>query len=174
MRSGLVVVNSPRGYDLTGLLQRLKPVLIQTFITKRAVKALDVSVLRRTARLDQDVLDAVLLCPCHEGPASKLPPVVSSDSLGITAKHGGSIQQSCHVMPADAKVRCDVHALAREVVCYGQALDAPGDGARPANGIADEVHASQVWLTASAATSGTRTLTRLVFLRFLMDSPSAV
>ena len=144
MRSGLVVVGSPRGYRLTGLLQRLKPVLIQAFITKRAVKALDVGVLRWAARLDQDVLDTVLLCPCHKCPASELRPVVSSDSLGIAAKHGGSIQQSCHVMPADAKVRCDVHALAREVVCYRQAFDAPGDDARPANGITDEVHASQV------------------------------
>ena len=31
----------------------------------------------------------------------------------------------------------------------------------------------QVWLTAMAATSGTRTPIRLVFLRFLMDRPSA-
>ena len=32
----------------------------------------------------------------------------------------------------------------------------------------------QVWLTAKAATSGTRTPIRLVFLRFLIDRPSAV
>ena len=32
----------------------------------------------------------------------------------------------------------------------------------------------QVWFTVSAATSGTRTPIRLVFLRFLIDRPSAV
>ena len=44
-------------------------------------------------------------------------------------------------MPANAKVGGDVHALVREVVCHLQAFDAPGDGARPTNGITDEVHA---------------------------------
>ena len=174
MRSGLVVLRSPRDYRLTGLLQRLKPVLIQAFITKRAVKAPDIGVLRRAARLNQDMLDDVLLRPSHECPASELRPVVRPDSLGIAAKHSGPIQQTGHVMPANTKVGCDVHALVREVVSDCQALDAPGDGARPTNGIAHKVHASQVWLTARAATNCTRTPTRLVFLRFLIDRPSAV
>ena len=94
---------------------------------------------------------------------------------GLAApKQGGPIEQTGNVMPTNAKVSGDVHALVREVVCHRQAFDAPGDGAGPANGIADEVHASQVWLTAKAATSGTRTRMRLTFLRFLIDRPSAV
>lgn len=43
-------------------------------------------------------------------------------------------------MPANAKVRRDGHALMGEVICHRQALDAPGNGAWPADGIADEVH----------------------------------
>ena len=82
MRSYLVVISPPCGNGLTGLLQRFKPVLIQTLIPGGAVKALDVSVLRRAARLDQDVFDAVLLRPSHERPASELRPVISSDRLG--------------------------------------------------------------------------------------------
>ena len=174
MRSGFVVVNSPCGNGNTGLLQGFKPVLIQALITKRAVKALDVVVLRWAARLDQDVLDTVLLCPCHECPASELRPVVSSDRLGVAPKRRRPIKQTGNVMPTNAKAGGDVHARVREIVCHRQAFDAPGDGARPTNGITNEVHASQVWLTAKAATSGTRTPMRLAFLRFLIDRPSAV
>ena len=43
-------------------------------------------------------------------------------------------------MPANTKVRCDVHALVRVIICHRQAFDAPGDGARPANGIAHKAH----------------------------------
>ena len=131
MGPGLVVVGSALGYCLTGLLQRLQPVFIQVLITKRTVKALDVVVLRWAARLNQDVLDTVLLCSCHKCPASELRPVVSSDRLGVAAKHGRPIKQTGDVMPTNAKVGCDVYAFTREVVCYRQAFDAPGDGARP-------------------------------------------
>ena len=174
MRSGLVVIESPRGYRLTGLLQRLKPVFVQTFIPEPAIEALDVCVLSRTAWLNQDVLDAVLLCPNHECSARELRPVVSSDRLGVAPKRRRPIKQTGNVMPTHAKVGGDVHALVREVVCHRQAFDAPGDGARPTNGITNEVHASQIWLTAKAATSGTRTPMRLTFLRLLIDRPSAV
>ena len=77
-------------------------------------------------------------------------------------------------MPADTRVGRDVHAFMREVVYHLQAFDAPRDDARSTNGITDEVHASQVWLTASAATSGTRTPMRLVFLLFLIERTSVV
>ena len=66
---------------MTRLLQRLKPVFIEALIAECAVKALDVSVLRRAARLNQDVLDVVLLRPSHERPAGELRPVVSPDDM---------------------------------------------------------------------------------------------
>ena len=47
-----------------------------------AEEALNAGVLRRTARLDQEVLDAVLLGSCQECPASELRSVVSSHGLG--------------------------------------------------------------------------------------------
>ena len=143
-RSGLVVVISPSGYRLTGKLKGFKPVLLQAYVFEGSIEVVGVGVLRWAARLNQDVLDAVLLCPSHDCRASALRRVVSPNRLGVTPKCGCSIQQSCHVMPANAKVGRDVHTFAREVVCYRQALDAPGDDARPANGITDEVHASQV------------------------------
>ena len=77
-------------------------------------------------------------------------------------------------MPANTRVGRDVHAFMREVVCHLQAFDAPGDDGRSTNDITGEVHAFQVWLTASAATSGTRMPMRLVFLLFLIERTSAV
>ena len=52
MRSGFVVVNSPHGNRLAGLLQGFKTVLIQALITKSTIKSLDVRVLRCAARLN--------------------------------------------------------------------------------------------------------------------------
>ena len=52
MRSGFVVVNSPHGNRLAGLLQGFKTVLIQALITKSTIKILDVRVLRCAARLN--------------------------------------------------------------------------------------------------------------------------
>ena len=115
MRSGLAVVDSPHGCRLTCLLQRLKPVLVQALIAKHTIETFDVCVLRRAARLDQDVLDAVLLRPGHECPASELRLVVRPDRFGVATKQSGPIKLT-----------------------------------------------------------GTRTPIRLIFLRFLMDRPSAV
>ena len=49
VRPDLVVVSSPCGDGLAGLLQRFELVFIQTFIAKGAFKALDVRVLCWTA-----------------------------------------------------------------------------------------------------------------------------
>ena len=91
VRPDLVVVGSPCGNALAGLLQRLEPVLIEAFIAESAVEALDVRVLGRAAWLDQDVFDAVLLRPCHERPASEFRSVVGSHFLGVAPKHGCTV-----------------------------------------------------------------------------------
>jgi len=125
VRPDLVVVGSPCGDALSGLLQRLEPVLIQTFIAKGAVKALDVRVLGRAARLNEDMLDAVLLRPRHERPASEFRSVVGSDFLRVAQKHGGSVQQARDVIPANAEVCSDVDALMAEVIRHRESFDTP-------------------------------------------------
>ena len=107
------------------MLQRLKPGLIQALIPKRAVKALDISVPGRTARLDHVVLDAVLLCPCHERTSGEFWPVVGSLCLGIAPKCRCLIQLSVDIMPANAKVGGDIYAHVRGVGTHCQAFDAP-------------------------------------------------
>ena len=91
MGSDLVVVGSPCGDDLAGLLQGFKPVLVEAFISERAVEALDVGILSRTTGLDQDVFDAVFLCPRHGGPTSELRSVVGSDRPGVAPKRSGPV-----------------------------------------------------------------------------------
>ena len=59
----LVVVLPPDRCGAPGLVQRLEPLFVQTFIPELAVEALDIAVLHRPARLDQDVPDAVAVCP---------------------------------------------------------------------------------------------------------------
>lgn len=48
---------------MTGLRQRGEPVLVEALIHELAVETLDVTVPHGVARIDQPVLDAVLLRP---------------------------------------------------------------------------------------------------------------
>lgn len=57
-RPHVVVVAPPACGLVAGLLQALEPVLVETLVAETAVEALDVGVLRRLARLVQDVVDA--------------------------------------------------------------------------------------------------------------------
>ena len=70
--SDLVVVLPPACNALPGLRQRFKPLLIQAFIPELAVEALDVAVLHRLTRFNQDVAYPVLMCPGQERTAGEL------------------------------------------------------------------------------------------------------
>ncbi len=67
----LIVIVQPRGEDLSGLRQRIKHMLVQAFVAESGIEAFDVTILHRSARLDQDV---AALRPAHEGPAGALLP----------------------------------------------------------------------------------------------------
>ena len=81
VRTYLVVVPAPSGDLGAGLMQCLEPVLVQALIPEPAVEALDVAVLHGPPWFDQDVPDAVALCPVDEGPAGELRSVVQSNFL---------------------------------------------------------------------------------------------
>lgn len=59
--ANLVVIPAPVGDDVAGLDERREPMFVEAFVAKLAIEALDVSVLGRTARFDQDVLAVMLL-----------------------------------------------------------------------------------------------------------------
>ncbi|AKS16483.1 hypothetical protein AEA00_11460 [Xanthomonas campestris pv. campestris] len=114
--------------------------LVEALVAELAVEAFDVGVLRGGTRLDQDVLDAMLLRPGNEGATGELGAIVGADRAWIATETRRLIEQAHYVSPADAVIHGNVHALASEVVDHGQALDAACVGQR----IEHEVHAPGV------------------------------
>ena len=98
VRSDLVVVRSPGRHGHPGLVQGLEPALVQVLVTELAVEALDVAVLHRAPRLDQDVANAVRLRPGHECPAGELRTVVGPHGLWVPAEQRSAIQHPGHVL----------------------------------------------------------------------------
>ena len=68
---GFVVVTSPTGYFVSGIGEAREPVLVEAFVAKAAVEALNIGVLRRAARLNQDVFDLVALRPGEKGTVAR-------------------------------------------------------------------------------------------------------
>ena len=65
----LVVVPSPVSQDLPSLAETGEPVVVQALVAQPPVEALDVGVLGRLARIDQQVPYAVPGHPAQEGAA---------------------------------------------------------------------------------------------------------
>ena len=137
VRSDLVVVRSQDRHGCSGLVQALKPALVEVLVAELAIEARDVAVLHRAPRLDQDVASAMRLRPGHEGPAGELRAVVGSHRLRVPTKQRSSIQYQGHVLARDAEVHRDLHTLMAEIVGHREVLQAPP--AREA--VAHEIHA---------------------------------
>ncbi len=73
-----VVVPAPLSDARSGLLQGLKPLLVQALVTKLAIETLDVAVLHGPTWLNQDMPHAMCCGPSHEGSARELRTVVCS------------------------------------------------------------------------------------------------
>ena len=86
VRPDLVVVLAPGADRLAGLGQGLEPVLIQAFVAKLPIKALDVAVLHGLSWVDQKVAYPMSLCPCDECTVGELGSVVGSDRMRISTK----------------------------------------------------------------------------------------
>lgn len=74
-------------------------VLVETFIAELTVEALDKANLQGLARLDQPVLEAVLLGLGDAGATGELRSVVGAYGLRISTEAGGLGQQAHHVYP---------------------------------------------------------------------------
>ena len=132
-----VVVRTPGSHGRSGLMQGLKPRLVQMLITELAVETLDVDVLHGAPWLDQDMANAAGLRPGNESAAGELWPVIGAHCLRIPAKQRRPIQYPRHVLARDAKVHRNVHALMAKVIGHGEVLQAPP--ARQA--VAHKIHA---------------------------------
>ena len=125
VRPDLVVVLTPVRDARSGLLQCLEPLLVQALVPELAVEALDVAVLHRPARLDQDVSDTVGAGPGHEGAAGERGTVVATNCQRVAPEDSCLIKQPRHEVPRDAPVHRNAYALVAEVIGHGQAFDAP-------------------------------------------------
>jgi len=78
MRPFRVVILPPGLNDILGTVQADEDIIVQAFIPKLAVEALNISVLNRLARLNESQLDAVLVSPEIKGLADELRSVIDS------------------------------------------------------------------------------------------------
>src|SRR4051812_43484861 len=83
MRSHVVVLVSPELNLLSGISEVGEPALVQAFVTKLTVEALDMAVLRRFARLDEVQLYAALEGPGVESLGDELRTIVDADVLRL-------------------------------------------------------------------------------------------
>ena len=104
VRSYLIVLLATDSGGAPGLVQRLEPLLVQALVAESPVEALDVAVLHRPSRLDQDVLDAMAVRPGHECPACEFPAVVGANGQWVAAEERCPIEQSGDVLARDAPV----------------------------------------------------------------------
>ena len=85
VRSHLVVMHSPAFDQDLRHPQRVEDFTVDQLISKFAVEALDVAIFPRTARRDEQCLDANLFEPLPHGFRGELGPVVTAKVIGHTA-----------------------------------------------------------------------------------------
>ena len=71
--------------------------LVQAFISKLAVETLDVPVLHRSARLDQDVANSMGLRPSHKNLTGELWAIIGVHCTWVSPKGGSPIQKPGNV-----------------------------------------------------------------------------
>src|SRR5262249_17926734 len=109
--------------DGSGMSPTAKPVQIQALITKLAVEALDVRILRGLARLDEVEGDAVGIRPDIQDSPSELRAVVDRVLLG-RAMGGGELVEHTR----DSWARSRGVDLQRQTLPRRQIEDVPGSG----------------------------------------------
>ncbi len=78
----LVVILPPTGQCCSGLLQSLKPVFVEMFVSELAVETLDVAVLHGVPWLNQNVSNPMALLPSQKRSTCELRSVVGPNYLG--------------------------------------------------------------------------------------------
>ena len=117
-------------YDFPGVNDNAEPVLIQTFIAKSTVKALNKSVLHWLNLLDKPSFHTMLKSPLFQRAAVKFRPLVRSYRRRITSKQRNVVQNTLDLNACNPE--CDVNCQIplREDVHTGQALDPPAGDER--------------------------------------------
>ncbi len=94
--------------------------LIQTFVPKLAVEALDVGILHGSAGIDEVELHSSFLCPAEHGLAGELRSVVHYQHLRQTSALGQFLQYPSHPLTGDGGIHRYDRTLSAEVVHHCQ------------------------------------------------------
>ena len=116
MRTVLIVVDPPRFDLLLGLLDRMKPVQVQTFFPELSVEALDVRILHRLARTDKVQFHPVAMSPFVQGTTAELRSIVHRDDLGLDALIRQSVQDLDDPPSRDGDIGYDSWTLTAKVI----------------------------------------------------------
>lgn len=72
--------------------------LIQAFVAGFAIEALNVAILHRPARFNQNVADTMTLCPRHESSAGEFLAIVGAHCAQVSAKYRRPIQKPSYIL----------------------------------------------------------------------------
>ena len=98
VRPDFVVVPAPFSDARSGLWQCLEPLLVQAFVTKLPIEALDIAVLHGASWLNQDMPHTMRCRPCHESATCELRAIVCSYSQRVAPEYCSLVQQTSHVL----------------------------------------------------------------------------
>ena len=139
----MIVVHPPPIHNVPRLRQVQQQLTIQAFITQLPVEAFDIPVLPRTARLDEQRLDARRSEPRLDRLASELRTIVAPDASRASTDHEQFIQRSHHIRAREVPTDLDRQALTRILIDHRQHPESTA-ALRP---IADEVITPHMVLT---------------------------
>jgi len=97
--SGFVVVYSPELDRRSRISEACEPALVQAFVPRFAVEALDVAILHGLVRLDEVQPHAVVVRPLVERVAREFTPVIADDTLGQSMCVRELRQHPRHTLP---------------------------------------------------------------------------
>ena len=114
MRPDRVIVDAPPFNEQSGFFKTNEPFLIQTFFSKAAIEAFDVTVLCWFAGIDEVQLDLVLLGPDIQRFASELRSIVNLEQLGLAKLPDDLLQDTHHSLAAQTGIDLDAQATPGE------------------------------------------------------------
>ena len=137
----MLIIVPPKRIDLLlRILQRGKPVRVQTVLAKSPIERFDHGIVRRFAASAEVEDDAVGIRPQVHRRADELGAIVAVDALRQPSLKSQPLERRRDIVATHALTSVDRQALARERVDHGQRPEATPIGEL----VRDEVHAPDV------------------------------
>src|SRR5262245_55370251 len=104
VRARLVVIATPLGDHSSCVREGVEIVVVQAFVAKLPVEALDVGILRGLARGDELEIDAMTISPSIKRPTGEFRPLVGANRSRQASKLTDRLKYASHVAARDAVV----------------------------------------------------------------------